>query len=45
MKNLHKLDKYRVELYGSMGDEGNGAFKIPIGKQIFSVIASNGLDW
>lgn len=46
MKNLSYLDQYRVELFkGVLGDEYNGAFKIPIDNKIFNVIASNGLDW
>jgi len=45
MKNLHELDQYRIEFYGEMGDEGNGAFQIPLGKHTAFVIASNGLGW
>lgn len=46
MKNLNYLDQYRVELFkGIMGDEHNGAFKIPIDNKNFIVIASNGMGW
>lgn len=46
MKNLNYLNQYRYELFkGVLGDEHNGAFKIPIDNKIFFVIASNGLGW
>lgn len=45
MKDLHYLDKYRVPIYGSMGDGGNGAFKVFVNGKSFFVIASNGGGW
>ena len=48
MKDLHTLDKYRVDLrhvYGTMGDGGNGAFKVFVHGKSFNVIASNGGGW
>lgn len=48
MKDLHTLDKYRVDMsrfYGSMGDGKNGAFKVYIGGRSFFVIASDGGGW
>lgn len=46
MKNLNYLNEYRYELFkGVLGDEHNGAFKIPIDNKIFFVIASDGLGW
>ena len=46
MKDLDKLNEYRIEFYGSMGDKHNGAFEIPVGnnKTAF-VIASDGMGW
>lgn len=46
MKNLNYLNKYRYELFkGILGNEKNGAFKIPINNKTFNVIASDGMDW
>lgn len=48
MKDLHTLDKYRVDMrrfYGTMGDGGNGAFKIYVGGRSFFVIASDEGGW
>ena len=48
MKDLHTLDKYRVDLrhvYGTMGDGGNGAFKVFVHGKSFNCIASNGGGW
>lgn len=50
MKNLQDLDHLRVDMssyYGSIGDEGNGAFdvKSKIDGTTLRVIASNGGDW
>ena len=45
MKNLDELNKYRVSLFGYMGDESNGAFKFRIKGNTYLVIASNGGDW
>lgn len=45
MKNLSYLDKYRLELYGMMGDEYNGAFELKIKGETYNVIASNGGGW
>lgn len=50
MKNLHQLDKYRdikgaMDLYGDIGDAGNGMFKIFVNGKSFLCIASNGGGW
>ena len=45
MRNLRELDQYRVKLYSSMGNEHNGAFKIPLGNKTAFVIASDGMGW
>ena len=48
MKDLHTLDKYRVDerrIFGAVGDEGNGAFKVYINGRSFFVIASNNGGW
>lgn len=48
MKDLHTLDRYRVDerrLFGAAGDGGNGAFKVFINGRSFFVIASNGAGW
>lgn len=45
MRNLRKLDKYRVTLMGYSGDEGNGAFRLKIKGKEYMVIASNGHGW
>ena len=48
MKDLHKLDKYRVnteKLYGWNGDSKNGAFKVYVGGKSFFCIASDGGGW
>ena len=45
MKNLNYLNKYRQDvrhIYGTNGDEYNGAFKIYVNGRSFFVIASNG---
>ena len=45
MRNLNIYNKYRKELYGSLGDENNGFFFIPKIKGYFQVLASTGLGW
>lgn len=45
MKNLNELNKHRVELFGYMGDDKNGAFKFRIKGNDYFVIASNGGGW
>lgn len=45
MRNLSHLDKYRIPLFGSLGDEYNGAFKLKIKGETYYVIASNGEGW
>ena len=48
MRDLHALDQYRVDLrrlYGTMGDDKNGAFKVFVHGKSFNVIASNGGGW
>lgn len=45
MKNLNELNDYRVELFGDIGDAHNGAFKIKIKGEQYTIIASNGGDW
>lgn len=53
MRNLHELDRYRVmdasviELYGSIGDETCGVFRIlsPIDGKLLTIIASSGMGW
>jgi hypothetical protein len=48
MKDLHTLDHYRVDLrhlYGTLGDSGNGAFKVFVNGKSFNCIASNGGGW
>ena len=48
MKDLHTLDQYRVDMrhvFGTMGDSGNGAFKVFVQGKSFFCIASNGGGW
>lgn len=48
MKDLHTLDSYRIDLrdvFGTMGDDKNGAFKVFVKGTSFNVIASNGGGW
>lgn len=48
MKDLHTLDKYRVDsrhIYGWNGDGGNGVFKVFVGGRSFKCIASDGGGW
>ena len=48
MKNLSYLDKHRVDLsdvYGSLGDSKNGAFKVYVEGKSFFVVASSGGGW
>ena len=48
MKDLHTLDKYRVDVrehYSTNGDGGNGVFKVLVGGRSFLCIASNGFGW
>lgn len=48
MKNLHTLDQYRVDMrhvFGTMGDDKNGAFKVFVKGKSFNVIASSGGGW
>ena len=45
MKNLDELNQYRISLNGNMGSPSSGAFRIPIGNQLWNVIASSGSGW
>lgn len=45
MKNLTKLNCYRVQYLGSFGNESNGKFIIPTKGAVYQVIASTGLGW
>ena len=45
MKKLNFLDKYRIPLYGQLGDDYNGAFEIKVKGEKYFVIASNGQGW
>ena len=48
MKDLHTLDQYRVDMrhiYGTLGDNGNGFFKVFVHGKSFNCIASNGGGW
>ena len=45
MKKLIHLYQYRVEHFGSMGDDYNGAFLMKMNGQWYNVIASNGGGW
>ena len=48
MKDLHTLDQYRLDkrkFFGTMGDSGNGIFKVFVHGVSFQVIASNGGGW
>jgi hypothetical protein len=48
MKNLNYLNQYRLDvrhIFGSNGDEHNGAFKVFVNGRSFFVIASNGGGW
>jgi hypothetical protein len=53
MRDLNNLDQFRIrdsfvlESYGSYGDDGNGAFIIPVPGQMtaLKVVASNGEGW
>lgn len=48
MKNLSYIDKHRVDLsdvYGSLGDSKNGAFKVYVEGKSFFVVASSGGGW
>ena len=50
MRDLQTLDKYRDtiaerEIYGGVGDAGNGCFKVYVGGRSFFVVASNGGGW
>lgn len=48
MKNLHTLDKYRLdatEYFGSVGDSRNGAFKVRVNGRSFFCIASTFGGW
>ena len=42
MKDLSYLDKYRVNLYGDLGNEKNGTFEIYMESKHFFIVASNG---
>lgn len=45
MKPLHHLDEYRVPLMGEYGDRYNGAFRMKIKGEEYTIIASNGNGW
>ena len=50
MKDLSHLEKYRckedeLRVYGALGDNKNGIFKVYINGRSFFVIASNGCGW
>ncbi len=49
MRDLKHLDQYRRELYGFVGDNKNGNFKLElkIGQRTekYTIIASDGGDW
>ena len=48
MKDLHTLDKYRLDMrqhFGSLGDGGNGAFKVNVAGRSFFCLASTGGGW
>lgn len=45
MRDLRHIDKYRVPLFGVLGDEYNGCFILPTREGIAHVIASNGEGW
>lgn len=50
MKNLHDLDRYRdkdaeIRICGTIGNEGNGCFKVFVHGRSFFVIASTGGEW
>lgn len=45
MRSLEHLNKHRQALMGCMGDNYNGAFKIPYRSYEMFVIASNGGGW
>ena len=46
MRDLEYLNKYRVPLFGEMGDASNGSFLIPgPANYDFKVIASAEMDW
>lgn len=46
MKDLSYLDKYRIPLFGEMGDAFNGVFLIPAPNNYeLKVIASSEMDW
>jgi hypothetical protein len=53
MRDLHTLDRYRrqgpevVEVFGSAGDAGAGAFEVPscIDRQSLRIVASTGYGW
>lgn len=45
MRNLNYLNDKRINIFGCLGDEFNGAFKINYQGTYFRVIASNGGGW
>lgn len=50
MKDLHTLDAYRlkdeeVKYCGTLGNSGNGYFKVFVGGRAFFIVASNGGGW
>lgn len=45
MRKLNHLNKYRRDIFGSMGDETCGAFIIPFKSYTFKVIASCEDEW
>nr|WP_054751399.1 hypothetical protein [Piscibacillus salipiscarius] len=45
MRNLKHLDPYRYPLMGHWGNSYNGAFKLKINGERYTVIASNGEGW
>jgi hypothetical protein len=45
MRKLNHLQEQRVKLFGDSGDEYNGAFKMKIKGELYTVIAANGNGW
>lgn len=45
MRDLSHLDPFRIPLMGDMGDSTNGAFRLKIKGETYTVIASDGGGW
>lgn len=47
MRTLNRFNAYRIRhpLTGATGDAHNGAFRLPLLGQVFTIIASTGDDW